>query len=426
MSDSHPNEVPEFAHTDRVARRRELAAAGASARQNLDKIKKGLKLPNLVSVETEVQALTEPNPCLDRFIVRRLLAGPNQSVLKEVFEQWSDGASCYRTTYNFGVQFMGYGAYNMSFEKDPNNTNLFGNFFRDVAAYGVNLHRTMLFVKEFWENQNTANVHRLLVDGTQTNTTVNPQYLANLSRMVTAAKSRGVVVEVCLFVHHAVVASNNCDMPRPVVLTGTPHERYKKFCNTASPHLPTQGNFIDAVVQQLRPHWNVVYEIGNEMRVPAPTAAYGEPQLRAWIDWVAARIRNADPGHLISTSTGAENEPTINSLPRLQYCTFHQGQWTSNMEAACDRARNYGNRHVIFDDDGAARPLDMVKAWAKAALNVRGGCRTSFNHKGHTPLNAYSPGWINESRPGLGTPAEVLTAFRDARNTSTSPCARNN
>lgn len=435
--DSQPDEVPELARSDSAARRRELAAAGSNAREHLDRIKKKLKLPTLVNVETEAvrveaeaQRLIEPNICPDRFIVRRLLAGPNQGILKEVFEQWSDGATCYRSTYTFGLQFTGYGAYGLSFEKDATNSNLFGNFFRDVSNYGVNFHRTMLFVKEHWENPNQANVHRVLLDGDPKNASANPQYLANFNKLVGAAKSRGVVVQVCLFAHHGVVASSNCNLPLPVVLTGTPHDRYRAFCNTASQYLPTQTNFIDAVVRQLSAHWNVVYEVGNEMRVPQPVAAYNDSHLKAWIDWVAARVRTNDATHLISTSTGVENEALINSSPRIQYCSFHQGQWTANLDAACDRAKNYGNKHVVYDDDGAPRPLASVRAWSKAALDARGGCRGSFNHKGFAPTNAYNAQWINQPPPpgqeNLGRPVEVLTALRDARDTSTSPCARDN
>lgn len=429
MSDSHPNEVPEFAQSDHAARRRELAAAGTRAHEHLDKLKQNLKLPTLVGVETEAQPLGGgPNVCPERVRVLRLLTGPDQRILKEVWEQWGDDSFCYQTKYTFGIQLMGYGSYCMSFEKDPNNTKLFGNFFRDVSAYGVNLNRTMLFLKETYENQNAANIHRLLLDGNATNATVNPQYLANLNRFVVEAKLRGVVVQVCLFMHHAVVASSNCDMPKPVVLSGTPHDRYRSFFNTQSPYQQTQINFIDAVVRQLLPHWNVVYEIGNELRVPNPVATYNDSHLKAWIDWVAARIRNIDAGHLISVSTGIENEALINSSPRIQFCSFHQGQWVGKMDAACDKGKNYGNKHVVFDDDGGRRPLETVRAWSKAALNVRGGCRVSFNHKGPTLGNAYDPNWINQcppaTLPDIGRPVDVLNAFRDARNISTSPCAR--
>jgi cellulase (glycosyl hydrolase family 5) len=430
MSDSHPNEAPEFANTDHATRRRELAAAGTKAHEHLDQLKKRLNLPGLVNVKTEAQPLARiPNPCIERFIVRRLLTGPNQGLLKEVFEQWSDGDSCYSTTYTFGIQFTGYGAYCMSFEKDPTNSNLFGNFFRDVSNYGVNLHRTMLFVKESWENQTPNNTHMLL-EGSATNATVRSAYLTNLNRLVSEAKSRGIVVEVCLFVHHAVVASNNANMPLPVVLSGTPHDRYRAFCNTGSTFLQTQKNFIDAVANQLRSHWNVVYEVGNEMRVPNPVGAYNDSHLKAWIDWVADRVRGTGAGQLITTSTGAENEALINTSQRIQFCSFHQGQWVGKMDTACDNAKNYGNKHVIFDDDGSARPLTSVKAWSKAALNVRGGCKVSYNHKGFAPTNAYNAQWINTPPPAgqenTGKPIDALTALRDARNTSTSPCAHNN
>ena len=432
MPDKQPNEVPEFAHTDKAARRRELMAAGARAHEHLDKIKKNLKLPGLVSVEAETQALIGTEPCPDRYVVRRLLAGAGQQIQKEVLETWVDGNGvCQRFVYKFGIQFTGYSSYCMSFEKDPRGTNLFANFFRDVAGYGVNLNRTMLFLKESYENpDHPENCHRLLLEGQPLGSPgvgVNPLYLDNLARFVGAAKSRGVVVQVCLFMHHAVAASSNCDMPPPVRLSGTPYQRYKAFLNTSSAYLPTQLNFINAVVNRLKPHWNVIYEVGNELRVPQPDAQYNEDHLRAWVDWVAQRIRANDTTHLIGTSTGADNERKINSVGLLQYCSFHQGQWKADLGAACDRANGYGNRHLIADDDGDTRHLPDVTRWVKQALEVRGGCRGSYNHKGATVANAYYAGWIDEpnrKNPTYGTPRQSLEAFRQARQTAQSGCAR--
>jgi hypothetical protein len=432
MPDTHVDEIPEFAHVNRDARRRELTSAGASAHQQLDAIKKRLKLPGLVSVQTDVKPINEaallPNGCPERVRVLRLLAGPNQQLLKEIDEQWNDGTNCYRTIYTVGSQFTGYGAYCMSFEKDPGNTGLFTNFFRDIAAYGVNLHRTFVFINEDYENKTPANLQRLLLDGDGKTTSPDQNYLANLERMVVAAKASGVVIEVCLFIHHAVVYAPNATPPKPVAVPGnSPYERYRAFFNKASLFLPMQGNLIDGVVRRLLPHWNVIYEIGNELRVPTPVLpAYGEQQLKDWIDWAATRIRASDTGHLISTSCGIENEAPINQLQRIQFCTFHQGQWSSNMDAACDRARAYGNKHVIFDDDGGARPLTSVQAWSKAALNVRDGCRVSYNHKGPAPVNAYDPQWVTTpGLPGQGRAIDVLDALRQARATSMSPCAGN-
>jgi len=87
---------------------------------------------------------------------------------------------------------------------------------------------------------------------------------------------------------------------------------------------------IDAVVTRLSSFWNVVYEVGNELRVPSPAADYGEPQLKAWIDWVATEIRSKDATHLITTSTGSDNEGDINTLSRIQFCQFHQGNGFQN------------------------------------------------------------------------------------------------
>jgi hypothetical protein len=429
MSDKQTDDhIPEFVHIDTATRRRELAAAGASANQRLDSIKQSLKLPNLLAVETKTEKLIPGPGCIERFQVLGLAVGPNQSLQKKIFEQWNDGGICYRVNYTIGFQFMGYGAYCLSFEKDAGNTNLFNNFFRDIAGYGVNLHRTILFTKETYENPNATQVQRLLLNGDGHTTSPDPNYLANLDRLVVAAKSQGIVVQVCLFMHHSVAGTPGAGPPLPVVLTGSGYDRYRAFYNTASSPTsfkPMQTHLIDGVVAKLLPHWNVVYEIGNELRVPNPNAAYGEPHLKAWIDWAAGQIRTKDANHLITTSTGTDNEAGIDNLANIKFCSFHQGQWTANLNAACDRANSYAGKHVVFDDDGSARPIASVKAWAKAALDTRGGCRCSFNHKGISPFGAYNANWINTAPPaGESKPLDALIAMRDARAASTSPCAR--
>jgi len=397
MSDSQPNEVPEFANTDEATRRREIAAAGPRPNEHLDRIRRSLGMPTLVGVGTEAEAFADsPEP-----VSIRLLTAPGQRIIKRVLALSNEGGVSQRTRYDFGIQFTGYSGYCMSFEKDPGRTNMFGKFFRDVASFGVNLNRAMLFLKESYANtEHPENCHRLLLDGDPTNTRVNPQYLDNLDRYVAAAKGRGVVVQICLFMHHAVAGSNECDMPRPVVLSGTPHQRYKTFLNTASVYRPTQENFIDAVVTRLRRHWNVIYEIGNELRVPQPNDNYNDNHLRGWIEWVAQRIRANDSFHLIGTSTGSANESLINSIALLQYCAFHQEQWTEDIAAACARAGSYGDKHLIADDDGGSRELQRVRTWVRAALDVGGGCRGSFNHKGPTMQNQYDPNWLDQHIEG--------------------------
>lgn len=441
MPDKQPDDhVREFAHLDTVTRRREIAAAGANPNQKLDALRKSLKMPNLISVEREVDAIiidSPPRGCIDRFETVGLALGANQSLQKKIFDQYHDGTQCVRTTTNVGFQFMGYGPYTMSFLKDAGNTNLFANFFRDIANYGVNLHRTMVFTIETYEGFQPNDVIRLLLDGGGTNgvsASPNPNYLANLNKMVLAAKARGVVVQVCLFMHHSVVRDQTAAPPLPVKINGSPYESYKAFYNVASLYRPMQEKLIDAIVTTLLPHWNVVYEIGNELRVPQPNATYNETHLKAWIEWVAQRIRSApnrasDNTHLITTSTGADNAVAINKSPLIQFCSFHHGQWAANYDAGCQRAIEAGDKHVVFDDDGdpARRPLTSVVNWAKTVLNTRGGCRVSFNHKGPGAGPGYDANWINlpfPPNPSIGKPIEVLTAFREGRATSTSPCAR--
>ncbi|HEX8177277.1 MAG TPA: cellulase family glycosylhydrolase [Pyrinomonadaceae bacterium] len=424
MSDSNISEAPELRHHSTEERRRELKAAGASAHKHLDKIKQRLKIPNLTSVETTVEPLAVLPGCIEQFRIVGLQVGPNQRMKKVIYEQWNDGVDCVKVTYTVDFQFTGYGAYCLSFEKDPGNTNLFNYFFRDIAAYGINFHRTMLFVNENLENSNTANLHRLLQDGNQYTVMPNTAYLTNLEKMVVAAKNRGIVVEVCLFVHHS-VAHDYATTPAPVVLTGTASQCYQAFYNTKSAYIPMQQNLIDGVVTKLLPHWNVIYEIGNELRVPKPTADYDNSHLTAWIDWAAARIRTKDTKHLITTSTGTDNEASVNALSKIQFCSFHQGQWRGNIDGACLRVdTNYNHKHLVIDDDGGSRNIGEVSPWPKAALDSRGGCRASFNHKGISPTNRYDPKWVDAAPPlGESNPKAALAAIQTGRANSTSSCA---
>jgi hypothetical protein len=317
----------------------------------------------------------------------------------------------------------------MSFEKDATNSGLFGKFFGDIALFGVNLHRTIVFVNENFENKTPGAVIFLYphpYQGDPHQATPTDDYLNNLNKLVAQAKPYGIVIQVCLFMHHS-VANDFATTPAPIVLSGSPAQRYKDFYNTTSLFQPMQKNLIDKVVAKLNGHWNVVYEVGNELRVPGPIAGYDKTNLTAWIDWAAARIRMTSPTHLITTSTGIDNESDVNHLARIQFCSFHQGQWKANLNAAVLRGQNnYGGKHVVLDDDGGSRLIESVRTWSSAALNANDGCRASFNHKGFSPTNAYDPNWryqlpeAGESQPGL-----ALDALRTARRTSTSPCAEN-
>lgn len=438
MSDSHINEVPEFKHHSTEARRREVAAAGTSPQQHLEKIRQRLKAPNLTAIETQIEPLASVPGCIEQFKVTGLQVGPYQRMKKKIFEQWFDGVNCIRANYTVDFQLTGYGAYCLSFEKDLTNSGLFDKFFRDIAASGVNFHRTILFVNENLENLTPGAVFDLLnrKDPPDPNfqfiTTPTTAYMANLVKLVTAARTHGIVVEVCLFMHHS-VAHDHATTPLPVVLSGTPHDCYKAFYNVNSLYQPMQKNLIDTVVTQLSSFWNVVYEIGNELRVPAPAVDYGEPQLKAWIDWAAGEIRSKDSTHLITTSTGIDNEADINTLSRIQFCQFHQGQWLSNLNGAVSRGKNnYGQKHVIIDDDGASRPLSLVQTNSRAALDageytingrVVKGCCASFNHKGPSPVNKYTLDWRTKLVSSEGvTPQQYLDALSAARANSVSAC----
>ncbi len=348
---------------------------------------------------------------------------------------------CRETIVRLSTALTGYGAYTLSFWKKAvtSEPDLFDGFFRDISAPrgtgakpSANLHRTMLFHRENHEGIPDAHLEPLLTPSLA----LSNLYKNNLIRFVNVAATYGVFVQVCLFSYHGVTGIGVNQVGPPKYFTFPPDSdaltRFRTFFRVGTPaqapYQAFQTALIDTVAQALRNAPNVIWEVGNELRIPGPEAsAYNNSHLTAWIDWVARRIRqnlSTTTPQLISTSTGtfAQNEQPVNQLQSLDHACFHLGQWENNIPGAVSRAQSYSDRHVIIDTDGANGKFvaNQVQGFATTALSGTLKYRASFDHKGSTPgvgaFAVYNPGWLDDmGLPVDKRPRQLLTALSNAR-----------
>lgn len=354
----------------------------------------------------------------------RLQTRPGQKLVKNVRVAFCPFGrkDCHTFEFNFPLQFLGYGPYTLSFYKPgQGGRHSFHDFFSELVRHKINFHRTLLFCDEAHEG-NPNPVRLLLKKGPDPrNADINPAYLQNLKLLVKTAKRYNIVVQVCLFFHHT-VAGDSTDIHPPAPLTfaalgNTPVNRYRNFYHCNSSWRPLQERLIRAVTRTLMNDWNVVYEVGNELRIPKREKgdqAYANADLRNWVSWAADLLHRCSYGKLVTTSTGTQdqNEAIINKIPRISFGSFHGDQWdtyTDNknlpaeMQAALDRSKSYGpGHHLVIDDDGhqnGRKEKEKVREWAFRALRLGGEQQASFNHKG-----PYRP-WI--AKPFSGGVGEL-------------------
>jgi hypothetical protein len=254
------------------------------------------------------------------------------------------GPGLRETILRVATAFTGYGAHTLSFWKKATESepDLFAGFFHDIAAPrgtgarpGANLHRTILFQQEGTEGIPAAHQELLLTPALDVST----NYLKNLTRFVDVAAANNFVVQVCLFNYHGVTGAGGIQPPTCFKFAETDiGVRFRKFFKVGGPYQGFQANLIAKVAQALSGRWNVIWEVGNELRIPgAETSDYHNSDLTAWIAWVAQAIRQKAP-QLISTSTGSltpvpgggvPNEQPVNQLPGLDLAAFHHGQWST-------------------------------------------------------------------------------------------------
>ena len=346
----------------------------------------------------------------------------------------------------FPRRFIGYGAYNLCFDKtlgawpdkDENGQPVTRNFFQYLRARpqfnAINLVKVIVFRTSTIEGlppvaydangapKSTSRTQPLYrKDGV-----VNVHFMANLLNLVRVAKEHGFWVQVCIFHEHAIKAYSDGTFENPEnappVLNMTKAsltncQRLSAFFNInestqeGRDRLAAQRALVGGIATHLRMETNVLFEIGNELRIQGCDAENNILRNCAMVPWLqtmadailSAIFWDNDPS---GTSTGSTNERHVfaTSRPaacgatsprwRPHYFDFHSGQWgigatdlTSDdyilgIPAAKSRAVAYGSSFLIINDDGTnlgeelapgekEAHAKLIKEWARVAFRER-------------------------------------------------------
>lgn len=329
-------------------------------------------------------------------------------------------------------RLTGYGAYNLCFDKylgrkAPDTTA--PDFFQAIRAKGfgkINLVRVICFR---WSQNEFLPADRAipLYTRTTSGSVINPAFLNNLVTLVSRAAHFGFWVEVCIFHQHAIATPDGNprrelpeNLPPELMPQGsTPCARLRNFFNPhpANPdQLARQKELVTTIVTKLKDYTNVLYELGNELRLEGSDSSgncsvANNCALAGWLNIMGRQAMNVlGQTNSIGTSTGCYavpptptcNEVTIfNSDPAIAqpcpkyfspgYFDFHHGQWYSathlaeSMKAAKARADHYKGRAtpLILNDDGARnlRTAANVELWARTAFGLGPDVRLHYMSK---------------------------------------------
>jgi hypothetical protein len=230
-------------------------------------------------------------------------------------------------------------------------------------------------------------------------------------------------VQVCIFSEQSVIRDEEIPefippelLPPPpptVPDTDLDHLRWF-FAPGRDARTHKQRELVAVLGQTLRGRRNVLWELGNELRIGNVGHEIDQRNLATWLlDIRQALIDNTGSDINVTTSTGVNNEAvTLETVP-LTFFDFHSGQWEVNdhyltgIPQAKQRATSYNPAAtLIINDDGISSPPSNmprnqpnVTAWARTAF--QNGCH--YNTKGSYP-------------PAEQFSQQQLAGLRDANN----------
>lgn len=346
-------------------------------------------------------------------------------------------------------RLAGYGAYNLCFDKflgrkrsnmaDPDFfATLFNNGFRKINFVKVICFR--------WAKNEGLPADRA-IPLYNSSRQINSAFLDNLALLVERAAQYHFWVEVCIFHQQAISMPNGVPGGNPEAPENLPPElmpnvqdalctRLKKFFNPRPSNpvqLTLQKDLVNAIVNRLKSYTNVLYEIGNELRMDGTGCTVNDNCLMSeWMNIMGRQILNVlGQTNSIGTSTGAyEDPPTVaknNEVPIFSGCgakrfspgyfDFHHGQWYSatDLAGSIDRAKQRADAYkgrdtpLIINDDGAPEALRNA--------NMETWARTTFgNPKGlhYSTKQTYPNGGVNEKGVVLDFNLDALTKLNNA------------
>ncbi|HVR41413.1 MAG TPA: hypothetical protein VMU84_20120 [Thermoanaerobaculia bacterium] len=315
------------------------------------------------------------------------------------------------------ARLIGYGAYNLCFDRDLGAQSGQPNFFQSIhnGGWPVNLMKIICYRNATQEglplgDPRTIQLYRPSGE-------INGYFLDNLVKLVQTARPLGFTVQICVFSYHS-VARDEAPNPLPAVLARGASETkcnyFKRFFSLSDPGVVAeQEKLVRTLVNQLRVSGNlydhVIWELANEVRcdICGTGNAGANCTLVPWLNHMATIIRDTARGipTTILTSTGvyfdsnpnqpgAKNEKmTFDKNRPADGCAnpalvpdlfdLHSGQWDAGKITAGDMIRNgvkmrfqpygYPNPMFIINTDGIDDSL-LTKAnisfWAKAAFQT--------------------------------------------------------
>jgi hypothetical protein len=363
--------------------------------------------------------------------------------------------------FRFPRRMVGYGAYNLCFDKQLGRVGTTGpDFFQFIRATPrwnpINLVKVICFREATIEGLPAVryDANGVPIGRTQPlyrrDGQINPGFTANLLKLVRRANEFGFWVQVCLFHEQAVKADSGGTIEKPenvpaildaLKIGATNCERLTNFFTINDrARLNAQLAVVNAVCGTLRMETNVFFEIANEVRIQGCSAtdnALGNCKIVAWLNTLSEAILSAifwdhEPD-CVSTGTGNERvtfdrvnrQECMEPAFRPTFFDFHTGQWKASTDPATYTAGLEGARRrvagylgaapvprrlpLIINDDGfrfgEETPTEMtqnaklIKAWAKVAFE-----------KGlhYASKQQYPPGrdW---DRPALNALGDVAT-----------------
>lgn len=321
-------------------------------------------------------------------------------------------------------RLVGYGAYNLCFDRllaKKQDNNFAPDFFATIRNHGfnrINLVKVICFRHSGKENHPASRTIPLYITQTtpppnpSSKIVVNPAFLANLTTLVRRAQETGFWVQVCIFHYQAieiqkappVIPETPELLPAELVPAGASNcARLKAFFNPAPANanqLTKQKELVAAVVGAVKAFPNVIFEIGNELRIDGDGCTPADNcKLAEWMNLMRNeifRVTGFVQTRHVSTSTGRRNfkandpaaianedeifKTCANKLVQPDYFDFHFDQWFDRvtkdtlMDDAIARAKSYRDgTPLIINDDGSGKggTAVEVEAWAREAFSKR-------------------------------------------------------
>lgn len=300
-------------------------------------------------------------------------------------------------------RLVGYGAYNLCFDRLHGRAagdNAGPNFFQAVRQRlpAVNLVKVIVYRNSGIEGLRRFPNRQITLY--RTDRSINDDFVNNLRALVDAAGPT-FFVQVCIFHYHA-LQNPAAEQPEfiphelipPSTLPDHPIDRARWFFGPGlNPRTHKQKELVARLGRALAGRPNVIWEIGNELRIAGDDNHAGDHRaLAQWMNQMREALQaNAGADINLTCSTGIHNEAvTLRNVP-LNVFDFHSGQWMVNghyqtgIPNAKARAATYRpGVPLIINDDGVTdmpRNRPNVAGWARVAF--QNGLH--YNTKGSYP-----------------------------------------